>query len=619
MKPIVFGGRFGWLHAGTGARGVVLCSPYGHEDTWSRKALRTLADELCALGFTVLRFDYIGTGDSADAEETNNIIDAAVDDVCAAVARLKEDPRITDVTLCGFRLGASFAAFAACRSFVNALILLAPIVDGRRYIRELTLLRKTWLDQLPAPIRGAQLDGGGLDVLGQIYRAEFIAQLRALDIADAFVSSRVPLADRSLILDVTSGASEKLYKTLRRLGSDTECGIFEGYSAFMQETAFSVMPREALATIVNWASTDTLRRSPSARIPTAAAWNAAPSIQTAHSIERPVSYGPPGLFAILCEPRGMDRHSSVLLIANTSANAHVGDSRLSVRIARALARQGFASLRIDARGFGDSAPLPPGQLPSNPSDAIHSDGIIEDVARAAAWLEAQGYTDVVSFGICSGAYATLRAALVEPAIAGVIAVNLQRFYVPKGMALSSGEQQVNSMAGYASSLFDWSRWRKVFRGERSLTPVARAILGHAAARTRSILDNTLGSRSDPSANDPRGVVLALRRKGVDTLLVYGAFDSGLDQLHAQFGKHGRRLPNGSKVKVEVLAEIDHALFSPHAAATVIARCEAFMQSRNADAFPVREAWSRGDRSDAAPLSKPVDLSEVKSAQCPIPR
>lgn len=611
MKPIVFGDRFGWLHAGTGARGIVLCSPYGHEDTWSRKALRTLAEQLCAHGFTVLRFDYIGTGDSADAEESNNIIDAAVDDVCAAVARLKEDSRITDVTLCGFRLGASFAALAACRSFVNALILLAPIVDGRRYIRELSLLRKTWLDQLPAPIRDAQPDGGELNVLGQIYRAEHVAQLCALDIADAFESSRVPLADRSLILDVTSGASEKLYKTLRRLGSDTECRIFEGYSAFMQQTAFSVVPHEALATVVNWASAGSIRQSPSARTPLAAARNAAPSIRTVHSVERPVFYGAPGLFAILCEPRGMVRHDSVLLIANTSANAHVGDSRLSVRIARTLARQGFASLRIDARGFGDSAPLPPDQMPSNPSDAIHSNGIVQDVARAAAWLETQGYADVVSFGVCSGAYATLRAALVEPAITGVIAVNLQRFYVPKGMALSS----VNSMAGYASSLSDWSRWRKVFRGERSLTPIARAIIGHAAARMRSRMDNALGLRSNPPANDPRGVVLALQRKGVDTLLVYGELDAGLDQLHAQFGKHGRRLPNGAKVKVEVLAGIDHALLSPHAAAKVIERCEAFMQSRKADIIAAPGNWSHSDRSRAALLSEPVDLSEVGSAQC----
>jgi hypothetical protein len=102
---------------------------------------------------------------------------------------------------------------------------------------------------------------------------------------------------------------------------------------------------------------------------------------------------------------------------------------------------------------------------------------------------------------------------------------------------------------------------------------------------------------------------------VDTLLVYGELDAGLDQLHAQFGKHGRRLPNGAKVKVEVLAGIDHALLSPHGAAKVIERCEAFMQSRKADIIAAPGNWSHSDRSRAALLSEPVDLSEVGSAQC----
>src|ERR1700692_718420 len=67
MKPIVFGGRFGWLHPGNGDRGVVLCNSFGHEYVWTHKGMRRLADELSARGIWVLRFDYRGTGDSAGA------------------------------------------------------------------------------------------------------------------------------------------------------------------------------------------------------------------------------------------------------------------------------------------------------------------------------------------------------------------------------------------------------------------------------------------------------------------------------------------------------------------------------------------------------------------------
>src|SRR5260370_30764668 len=126
MRPIVFGGRFGWLHPGTGARGVVLCSPFGHESVWSHKGMRRLAEELCARGVSVLRFDYRGTGDSVGEDGAAQQFQTAVADVCAAVAWLKHETGVTDMTLCGLRLGASFAALAPPECSVNALVLLAP-------------------------------------------------------------------------------------------------------------------------------------------------------------------------------------------------------------------------------------------------------------------------------------------------------------------------------------------------------------------------------------------------------------------------------------------------------------------------------------------------------------
>ena len=68
MRPVVFGNRFGWLHAGSGTRGVVLCNTYGHEYVWTYSGMRHLADALSARGMWVLRFDYRGTGDSAGAD-----------------------------------------------------------------------------------------------------------------------------------------------------------------------------------------------------------------------------------------------------------------------------------------------------------------------------------------------------------------------------------------------------------------------------------------------------------------------------------------------------------------------------------------------------------------------
>ena len=53
MRPIAFGGRFGWLHPGHGTHGVVICSPFGHEEPWCHKGIRYLAEELSAYGIPV--------------------------------------------------------------------------------------------------------------------------------------------------------------------------------------------------------------------------------------------------------------------------------------------------------------------------------------------------------------------------------------------------------------------------------------------------------------------------------------------------------------------------------------------------------------------------------------
>jgi pimeloyl-ACP methyl ester carboxylesterase len=232
--------------------------------------------------------------------------------------------------------------------------------------------------------------------------------------------------------------------------------------------------------------------------------------------------------------------------------------------------------------MGDSAPLPASDRRQDPYAAIHSKTIVEDVEAAAAWLKKRGYDSIVLFGICSGAYSALRAALAEPAITGVVAVNLHRFYVPDGFALDTAPEQVNSMAGYRSSMLEWSKWLQIFSGERSVAPIARAIVAQAVARVRSRVGELVRlpgsfSQSAGTPTDPRSVVKALERKGVRTLLVYGAFDSGLDQLTTHFGKKGKRLSRFSMVSAAVFQELDHSLFNPHASAKVISLCEAFIK------------------------------------------
>jgi hypothetical protein len=64
-----------------------------------------------------------------------------------------------------------------------------------------------------------------------------------------------------------------------------------------------------------------------------------------------------GLVGITCEPDagpGLDLPGFIFF--NIGLNHRVGPQRVQVELARALAVQGFASLRFDLSGLGDSAP-----------------------------------------------------------------------------------------------------------------------------------------------------------------------------------------------------------------------------------------------------------------------
>ncbi|MFM0055378.1 serine aminopeptidase domain-containing protein [Paraburkholderia phytofirmans] len=583
MKPIAFGGRFGWLHPGEGTHGVVLCSPFGHEEPWCHKGIRYLAEELSAYGIPALRFDYLATGDSAGVDGNAHHLDAFVSDIVAAVKRLKELTGVTSVTLCGLRLGGALAALASRACAADSLVLLAPVTRGRTYLRELAAVRKVWLDNLAPSLRAAQRDKP-FNVLGQIYSDRLCSELDALDLSKA-MDQHAPVLTRALVLDARARASASLCSTLRGRGVAVETGLLDGYLEYMDETKSSTVPARAFGEAVKWI----VDGVPGMRVHNSMNRGARPSvslddeaiIETPEARERPVIFGANGLFGMLCEPRGRIAYGPVMLITNTAGSVHHGDSRLSVRIAREMARRGIPSMRIDARGIGDSPPRTP-QGPLDLVPKIHASTTIEDVATAAAWLKRKGYQTVISFGICSGAYSALRAALVEPALTAVIAVNIVRFYIPPHMSMAELEElQRNSLKRVGPAIFKPSKWWLVLSGKRKFRPIAQAVASTLLARLHSHRLDAAGNRNGAAEADtlthPHGVVHALERKGVRTLFVYGSSDEGMDQLNAHFGKRGKKLSRFSHVKAAIFDELDHALFDPRASAKVIALSEAFIK------------------------------------------
>lgn len=144
MEAFYFGSSanqlLGAYHPPQGAsrrEGIVLCNPFGQEYMRAHRSFRRLAINLAAKGFSVLRFDYRGTGDSAGTLQGVTAKDW-MEDIELAIQELMDIAAVQKVSLLGLRLGSLLAAEVAAKNkSVNKLVLWDPIVSGQAYVDEI--------------------------------------------------------------------------------------------------------------------------------------------------------------------------------------------------------------------------------------------------------------------------------------------------------------------------------------------------------------------------------------------------------------------------------------------------------------------------------------------------
>ena len=146
-------------------------------------------------------------------------------------------------------------------------------------------------------------------------------------------------------------------------------------------------------------------------------------METAHNIDPATNLI--GVSAVPAGARGSGRPGVILI--NAGFLHRVGPNRMNVSIARKLAAAGFASLRMDLSGLGDSM--------SGSAAAQDHEIVAEDLDRAMAFMQAElGLDRFVLVGLCSGAYDTARKAIADERVVGLVNIDgtgyrTRRFYV----------------------------------------------------------------------------------------------------------------------------------------------------------------------------------------------
>lgn len=141
VEPFFFGKagrrRFGVLHTPARPlerpRVLVLCHPHFEEKLWAHRVLLDLAERACAAGFSVLRFDLSGHGDSDGDFEDFGFTDLE-EDVADAV-EVASQRSSSEPVLFGLRLGGTLAGRRAARVGIP-VVLWEPVVEVDAWLQE---------------------------------------------------------------------------------------------------------------------------------------------------------------------------------------------------------------------------------------------------------------------------------------------------------------------------------------------------------------------------------------------------------------------------------------------------------------------------------------------------
>jgi uncharacterized protein len=125
---------FGVLHNVSGKtkkEGFIFCAPFAEEKLWAHRVFVSFARFLAEKGYPVLRFDYMGHGDSEGDFEISSVQTMISDINCAAQILQERIPSIESLGFLGLRFGATLALLAASlENRPKKLILWEPIIDG---------------------------------------------------------------------------------------------------------------------------------------------------------------------------------------------------------------------------------------------------------------------------------------------------------------------------------------------------------------------------------------------------------------------------------------------------------------------------------------------------------
>lgn len=560
-EPLYFGPParplLGFYHPSAAPRScaVVLCYPFGHEYTAVYQTYRFLAERLADAGFPVLRFDYDGTGDSTGDDADPDRLRAWQGSISAAIDKVLQLSGQKSAALVGLRLGATLAYLAAAEHpSVSRLVLWAPSLTGKSYIREWKALRMLKDGQTEAsPSAEGEEEAAGFRMTRQTLHD--LAQVELL-------AGPVPAAPVLLLARDATLGEKRLAAHLRSRGVQVDHRFIPGYATLLVEPYNVVVPDAVFAEIVANLSA---AYPPADTSPPPITWSESTQLRLpqTHVCESTVRFGPDqALFGILTEPSppAADSHRPALLLLNTSVIHRVGANRMHVPMARHWAAAGFPVLRLDLAGLGDS-PHPGWRAQKR----MYSQDGVQDVRAAMDHLSAtRGIHQFIVLGLCSGAYMAFHTGLADSRVIGQVMLNPQTFEWKEGDSLDVGRKlEYKSFRFYLRKALQQQTWSRLLQGRVHWQGILRALTERVLKNARTSLQQLATTLIENRAAENKiwNKFKELLDRNIQIYLIYSQEDPGLDEFALQLGKEATRLQYYRNFKLELIDGPDHT-FTP---------------------------------------------------------
>lgn len=225
-----------------------------------------------------------------------------------------------------------------------------------------------------------------------------------------------------------------------------------------------------------------------------------------------------------------------VIILNAGVLHRVGPNRVHVQMARTLAQAGFAVLRFDLSGIGDSRP--------REDNIPFAEAALRETREAMDFLAtSRGVRTFVLMGICSGADNALQAACSDPRVVGAALID--------GYNLPTVGRFIQF---HKKRLLSPRSWIRLVFGRSELWSTVKAFISiQSASRTTSTRHETIL----PSRQEFVSSIQSLADRGVSLCFVYTWDSPAYYNYRRMLRRRIDSWPRQGKVRVEYMNESDH--------------------------------------------------------------